>query len=62
MKNAGVNYGIVLIGFGIAAIFTPFMVKWANFGNNYTMSFIIAAVLAGIAMVISIFIRKPKKI
>ena len=62
MKNAGVNYGIVLIGFGIAAIFTPFMVKWANFGNNYTMSFIIAAVLAGIAMVISIFIRQPKKI
>lgn len=62
MKNAGVNYGIVLIGFGIAAIFTPFMVKWVNIGNDYTMSFIIAAVLVGIAMIIAIFIKKPKAI
>lgn len=60
MKNAGVNYGIVLVGFGIAAILTPFMVKWVNIGNNYTMSFIIAAALAGVAMIVAIFIRKPK--
>ncbi|MEI6101450.1 MAG: MFS transporter, partial [Eubacteriales bacterium] len=60
MKNAGVNYGIVLIGFGIAAIFTPFMVKWVNIGTDYTVSFIVAAVLAALAMVVAIFIKKPK--
>lgn len=62
MKNAGVNYGIVLIGFGIAAIFTPFMVKWVNIGSDYTVSFIVAAALAGIAMIVAVFIKKPKEI
>jgi len=61
MKNAGVNYGIVLVGFGIAAIFTPIMARMVNSGENYTMSFIIAATLAGIAMIVAIFIKRPRQ-
>ena len=59
MKNAGLNYGMVLIGFGIAAILTPIMARMVNSGGTYTMSFIIAASLAGIAMIVAKFIKKP---
>lgn len=56
VKNLGSNYGIVFQAFGIAAIAGPIIA--AKFGLNH--SFLIAAALSIVSMMIIIFIKKPK--
>lgn len=55
VKNLGSNYGIVFQAFGIAAIAGPIIA--ANFGLNH--SFLIAAALSIVSMIITTFIKPP---
>jgi len=55
VKNLGSNYGIVFQAFGIAAIVGPIIA--ANFGLNN--SFLIAAALSIVSMMMTIFIKPP---
>ncbi|MEH7352602.1 OFA family MFS transporter [Neobacillus drentensis] len=55
VKNIASNYGVVFQAFGIAAIAGPIIA--ANFGLNN--SFLIAAALSIVSMIITIFIKPP---
>ena len=55
VKNLGSNYGIVFQAFGIAAIAGPIIAT--NFGLNN--SFLIAAALSIVSMMITLFIKPP---
>jgi MFS transporter, OFA family, oxalate/formate antiporter len=62
VKNYSKNYGVVFLSYGIGAILGGLISGQSKdlFGN-YNISFIITAVLAGIAIFIAAFMLKPVK-
>lgn len=64
VKYAGVNYGLVMIGMGLASLFTMFMSSaFTNAGLSVTSRCIPAAIItvAGILFGAILKIKKPKK-
>lgn len=60
-KNAGINYGFVMIGFGLASIFCPILVRAVKGTDLGTaMSFAIAGAATIIGMVLLIKLKKPE--
>ena len=60
MKNAGMNYGIVLTGFAGASIAAPYVAGIIKAsGAGYGVSFAIAAAAAVFGLIIAAFIKKP---
>lgn len=62
-KNQGINYGIVFIGYSVAAFFAPQMTAKIAQNNNgdYSNAFYIAMSLAAIGIVINLIYRKIKR-
>ncbi len=60
-KNAGINYGFVMIGFGLASVVCPILVRAVKGTSMGTaMSFAIAAVATVVGMVLLIRLKKPE--
>lgn len=61
-KNLGINYGLVFTAYGVAGVVGPLMgAHFKEQVKSYTPAFMIAAILVGIAAVISLGMR-PKPV
>ena len=58
-KYGGMNFGLVMIGFGISALIFPIIAKNLIAGGSYTSSFILAAA-ACIAAIVLVLLMKAK--
>lgn len=60
-KNASANYGMVYTSKGLAAYFAGFgaAALAAYLGGSFTVPFYVAAILCGIAALLSLFVLKP---
>ncbi len=62
-KNIGINYGLVLMAYGVAGLFGPwFAAKMLEATGSYSIAFIVAGVLCLLGAVISLAIKPPKSI
>ena len=60
-KYGGMNFGLVMIGFGISASVFPFISNKLTAGGSYTSSFILAAVTCAVAIVLVLLMDSPGK-
>jgi len=60
-KYGGMNFGLVMIGFGASALIFQNVAKAMTAGGNYTGSFVLAAVTCAIAAVLVLMMKNPKK-
>ena len=58
-KNSGMNFGLVMIGFGISALVFPLISKKLNAGGSFTSSLILAALSCIIAIVLVMLMKNP---
>ncbi len=62
VKHIGINYAVIMIGFGLATIFTPIMSKAVlATEKGITLSFMIAGCAAVLAILLVLILRKPKE-
>ncbi len=54
-KNAGLNYGIVMLGCGIVSVLCPFLTSIGN-----TFSFVTAAVCSVVGIILTLVLKKPE--
>ena len=61
-KNQGVNYGIMFIGFSLAGLIAPMIVK-SVYGSTgtYLMAFLIAIIVAAVGFVLSLLFKAMAK-
>ncbi len=61
MKNFGVNYGLIMTGWGLGGVIGP-MTAAAVFdaSKNYNMAYIIAGILLVVTLLITFTFRKEK--
>ena len=60
-KNMGLNYGCVMVGFGIAALGAPLLKGFFPAEAAQTASFVMAAAMCVVALVFIVLIKKPNK-
>ena len=60
-KYGGMNFGLVMIGFGISALAFPMISKRLTMGGSYTSSFVLAAITCVAAIVLVLLMDDPKK-
>ncbi|HNX15062.1 MAG TPA: OFA family MFS transporter [Oscillospiraceae bacterium] len=60
-KHIGLNYGLVMIGFGASALIFPIISSKLAATGVFTYSFIVAAVTCAITLVLAAFLKIPKK-
>jgi OFA family oxalate/formate antiporter-like MFS transporter len=60
-KFGGMNFGLVMIGFGASALTFPMIAKQLTAGGNYTSSFALAAATCVIAIVLVLLMKNPAK-
>lgn len=65
IKNMGTNYGIIMVGFGLGAVIASFIAGYykniaADDINLMFPAFVIASFAAGIAAIITFFIKPPR--
>ena len=60
-KYGGMNFGLVMIGFGASALIFPIISKTLTAGGTYTSSFVLAAVTCAIAIVLILLMENPNK-
>jgi len=60
-KYGGMNFGLVMIGFGVSALVSQNISKELTAGGSYTSSFVLAAVTCVIAIVLVLLIKSPDK-
>ena len=60
-KYIGLNYGCVMIGFGVSALAFPLLSNALATTGVYTYSFIVAAGACVIALILVAFLKIPKK-
>ncbi len=60
-KHIGLNYGLVMIGFGASALIFPIISTKLAATGVFTYSFIVAAVTCVITLVLAAFLKIPKK-
>lgn len=61
-KNAGINYALVMIGFGLSSVLCPVLaraVKGSSIGLS--MSFLIAGIISASGFVLMLLLRKPEQ-
>lgn len=62
VKNMGVNYGMVLMGFGVGAVASSYIAAYfKELSGGFLVPFLIASGAAVVAAVITAFIKPPKK-
>jgi len=60
-KYGGMNFGLVMIGFGVSALVSQNISKELTAGGNYTSSFVLAAVTCAVAIVLVLLMKNPGK-
>ena len=60
-KHGGMNFGLVMIGFGVSALVFPIISNKLTAGGNYTSSFILAAATCIIAIILVLLMDNPRK-
>lgn len=60
-KNMGLNYGCVMVAFGVSALVFPIISSKLAATGVYTYSFIIAAASCVITLVLTLLLKIPKK-
>ena len=60
-KYGGMNFGLVMIGFGASALVFPMIAKQLTAGGSYTSSFALAAATCAIAVVLVLLMKNPSK-
>ena len=61
-KHGGMNFGLVMIGFGVSALVFQNISNTLTAGGSYTSSFVLAAATCVIAIVMVLFIKDPATI
>lgn len=62
VKNMGMNYGMVLLGFGIGAVASSFVVGYLkDLTNSFTMAFYIASIAAFVGCILTLMLNPPVK-
>ena len=59
-KYGGINFGLVMLGFGISALTFPLISNKLTEGGSYTSSFVLAAATCVVAIVLVLLMRKNK--
>ena len=60
-KYGGMNYGLVMLGFGSSALTFPIISKKLTAGGSYVSSFILAAATCVIAIILVLMMKNPGK-
>ncbi|MDR0767102.1 MAG: OFA family MFS transporter [Methanosarcinales archaeon] len=60
-KYGGMNFGLVMLGFGASALVFPFISNILTADGSYTNTFILAAATCAIAIVLVLMMRDPRK-
>lgn len=61
IKNMGVNYGMVLLGFGVGAVASSYVAGYfKDLTGGFVIPFIVAAVAAFVGAVLVFFLKNPK--
>ena len=60
-KYGGMNFGLVMIGFGVSALAFPIISNKLIVGGNYTSSFILAAATCVVAIILVLLMKNPNK-
>ena len=60
-KFGGMNFGLVMLGFGVSALIFPIISNKLTAGGSFTVSFILAAVTCVIAIVLVLLMDNPGK-
>jgi MFS transporter, OFA family, oxalate/formate antiporter len=61
IKNMGMNYGMVLLGFGVAAVASPFIAGYIKDATGgFTTSFLITSIASFTGAVLIFFLKHPK--
>jgi len=58
-RYGGMNFGLVMLGFGLSALVFPMISKRLTAGGSYTSSFVLAAVTCAIAIVLVSLMKNP---
>ncbi len=59
-KNAGLNFGCVMVAFGLSALISPVISNALASSGNYTLSFVFSAASTVISIVLTALISKAK--
>jgi OFA family oxalate/formate antiporter-like MFS transporter len=60
-KYGGINFGLVMIGFGVSALVSQNIAKQLTAGGSYTSSFGLAALTCVIAVLLILLMKNPSK-
>ena len=60
-KYGGMNFGLVMIGFGVSALIFPSISNRLTAGGSYTSSFVLAAATCAAAIIIVLLMENPGK-
>jgi OFA family oxalate/formate antiporter-like MFS transporter len=60
-KYGGMNFGLVMLGFGVSALMFPIISNRLTADGSYASSFILAAATCGIAMILVLLMDNPSK-
>ena len=60
-KFGGMNFGLVMIGFGASALIFPIISNKLTAGGSYTSSFILAASTCVVAIILVLLMKNPAK-
>lgn len=58
-KNVATNYGMILIGFGIGAVISSYLVAYLSAQQKFATAFLIAGIASAIGLVIMLFVKAP---
>jgi OFA family oxalate/formate antiporter-like MFS transporter len=60
-KHGGINFGLVMIGFGVSALVFQNISKELTTGGSYTSSFVLAAITCVVAIILVSLMKNPDK-
>ena len=60
-KYGGMNFGLVMIGFGASALAFPIISNKLTVGGSYTSSFVLAAATCAVAIILVLMMNNPAK-
>ena len=60
-RYGGMNFGLVMIGFGASALAFPIISNKLTVGGSYTSSFVLAAATCAVAIILVLLMKNPAK-
>ncbi len=60
-KNAAQNYGMVLLGFGVGAVASSYIIAHFSATKEFSKAFLIAGIVAAVGFVIILLLKAPKR-